>query len=210
MLNSALILIVLIVTATMASAQTVADAQRQATTKYPALAQEGSVIHSRFLALYNDAKQNNPKLLLDPNWPMILADRASQPNEIAEQLMRRADTALRANDFPGAADALNRIKADYASSPQSSTVITLRDTVRDKQHRHDGPFTPDEAQKIRSSMDAFNHTKASYPTDPPERQRALERVFGADILRDTSISLESFAKASAKLLSTMEEARQSR
>ncbi len=210
MLKSALLLIVLIVTATMASAQTVADAQRQATAKYPALAQEGSAIHTRFLALYNDAKQNNPKLLSDPNWPIILADRASQPGETAEQLIRRAETALRASDFPGAADALNRIKADYPTSLQFSTVITLFDTVRDKQHKHDGPFTPDEAKKIRSSMDAFDRTKASYPTDSPERQRALERVFSADILRDSSNSLESFAKASAKLLNSMAEARKGR
>lgn len=71
--------LLLLATATILSGQTVADSQRQALAKYPALAQEGSPLHAKFLALYNDAKQNNPKLLSDSNWPIILADRAAQP-----------------------------------------------------------------------------------------------------------------------------------
>jgi hypothetical protein len=196
--------LLLLATSTILSGQTVADSQRQALAKYPALAQEGSPLHGKFLALYNDAKQNNPKLLSDSNWPIILADRAAQPGETAAQLLRRADTALTASDFAGAAEALNRVKSDYSSSLEASIALTLRDTIRDKQHRHDGPFTPDEGKRIRALMDAWDRIKISYPKNPPEKQRALEKVFGADLLQDSSKTLESFAKASAKLTSALD------
>jgi hypothetical protein len=80
-----LLLIILSVMPCALSAQTVADAQLQATTKYPALAQQGSPLNAKFLALYNEAKQTNPTLLTDPNWPMILADRAAALPQPARQ-----------------------------------------------------------------------------------------------------------------------------
>jgi hypothetical protein len=58
-------------------AQTVAEAQKQALEKYPDLARDGSAIHAQFLKLYNDAKASDPKLLSNPDWPLILADRAN-------------------------------------------------------------------------------------------------------------------------------------
>lgn len=60
-----------------AMAQTVADSQKQALTKYPELAKEGSGLHTQFMALYRQAKESNQQLLDDPNWPMILAEKAS-------------------------------------------------------------------------------------------------------------------------------------
>ena len=79
-MKTLLLLITLFAMPTVISAQTVADSQRQATTKYPALVHQGSPLHTKFLALYNEAKQSNPALLKDPNWPMILADRAAGPD----------------------------------------------------------------------------------------------------------------------------------
>lgn len=60
-----------------ALAQTVADAQKQALAKYPELAREGSPLHAKFVELYRQAKESNPSLLTDPNWPLTLADKAS-------------------------------------------------------------------------------------------------------------------------------------
>jgi len=60
-----------------ATGQTVADAQNQAVTKYPDLAREGSALHTKFLELYRNAQQSDPTLLANPNWPLILADKAS-------------------------------------------------------------------------------------------------------------------------------------
>jgi hypothetical protein len=61
-----------------ALAQTVADAQKKALAKYPELAREGSPLHAKFVELYRQAKESNPILLADPNWPLTLADKASQ------------------------------------------------------------------------------------------------------------------------------------
>ena len=60
-----------------ARSQTVADAQKQALAKYPELGREGSPLHTQFKSLYTAAKQSDPTLLSNPNWPLILADRAS-------------------------------------------------------------------------------------------------------------------------------------
>lgn len=92
-MKTLLLLITLFVLPIVVSAQTVADSQRQATTKYPALAQQGSPLHTKFIALYNDAKQNNPALLSDPNWPMTLADRAAGPDGPPPQAVRAASPA---------------------------------------------------------------------------------------------------------------------
>lgn len=91
-MKTLLLLITLFAMPFVISAQTVADSQRQATTKYPALAQQGSPLNTKFLALYNDAKQTNPALLTNPNWPMILADRAAAA-AAAPQPARQAPTA---------------------------------------------------------------------------------------------------------------------
>ncbi len=60
-----------------ARSQTVADAQKQALAKYPDIGRVGSPLHTQFMSLYTAAKQSDPTLLSDPNWPLILADRAS-------------------------------------------------------------------------------------------------------------------------------------
>lgn len=60
-----------------ARSQTVADAQKQAIVKYPDLGREGSPINTEFRSLYTTAKESDPILLSNPNWPLVLADRAS-------------------------------------------------------------------------------------------------------------------------------------
>jgi hypothetical protein len=162
-MKSLALLITLSLLSTIASAQTVADPQRQATDKYPALAQEGSPLHTRFLALYNDTKQNNPMLLIDPTGPSFSRTALLSAALTAEQLLRQAETSLRSGEFASVADALNRIAADYATSPQSKTVHVLRDFVRPKAEKHDVLFTSSEAQKIRSSMDAFDSYQNRVP-----------------------------------------------
>jgi hypothetical protein len=72
-----LALLILLSLLAPAMAQTVADSQKQALTKYPELAKEGSGLHTQFMALYRQAKESNQQLLDDPNWPMILAEKAS-------------------------------------------------------------------------------------------------------------------------------------
>lgn len=64
------------------TAQDAADSQRQAIVKYPAIAKAGSPLNTRFVTLYNDAKEYNPALLSTPNWPIILADRAAGANVV--------------------------------------------------------------------------------------------------------------------------------
>lgn len=57
-------------------AQTVADAQRKAVEKCPDLAKESSPLHAKFLALHLEAKDKEPAFLKNPNWPLIVAERA--------------------------------------------------------------------------------------------------------------------------------------
>jgi hypothetical protein len=59
------------------TAQSVDDAQKQAIAKYPDLVRDGSPLHSKFLELYHQAQEFDPTLLSDPNWPLILSDKAS-------------------------------------------------------------------------------------------------------------------------------------
>ena len=59
-----------------ALAQTVAEAQRKAIKKYPTLALVQSPLHEKFLSLYRDAKEREPALLENPDWPLLLADKA--------------------------------------------------------------------------------------------------------------------------------------
>ncbi len=58
-------------------AQTATDVQQKAVEKYPDLGKAGSALHTKFIALYQDAKKNDPTLLQDPNWPAILAEKAA-------------------------------------------------------------------------------------------------------------------------------------
>lgn len=59
-----------------ATAETVADAQKEAVERYPDLGDEGSPIHAKFLELYQNAQKTEPSLFSNVDWPVIIADRA--------------------------------------------------------------------------------------------------------------------------------------
>ena len=82
-MKTLLLLITLSVLPIAISAQDVARSQREAAAKYPDISHVGSPLHTKFIALYKDAKEYNPALLSTPNWPMILADRAAGANVIS-------------------------------------------------------------------------------------------------------------------------------
>lgn len=56
---------------------TVEDAKKQAIAKYPDISRKGTPLNAKFVELYNEARTSNASLLNDPNWPVILADKAA-------------------------------------------------------------------------------------------------------------------------------------
>ena len=57
--------------------QAVVDPMKKALEKYPDLGKAGTTLHTKFIALYQEAKKNDPTSLQDPNWPAILAEKAA-------------------------------------------------------------------------------------------------------------------------------------
>jgi hypothetical protein len=84
-----LVLALSAVASTQAWSQTVAEAQKKALAKHPDLGREGSPFHTKFLSLYKEIKEKEPKLLSNPSWPIVLADRTE------EALWTEADLADR-------------------------------------------------------------------------------------------------------------------
>lgn len=120
------------------------------------------------------------------------ADALPQPNSTAAidsqgpaALMSQAESALRASQFSQSAELLNRIVSEYPASRQAKTVSELRGFLRDKQQTKSGPLTASEAQRLRSTKDAFDNIKRGYRTATPEKRQALETIFGADTLQNT-------------------------
>ncbi|MEI6806854.1 MAG: hypothetical protein WCK49_10190 [Myxococcaceae bacterium] len=74
-------------------AQDAAEWQRQAVVTYPDLAKEGSPIHTKFLSLYNELKQNDPQFFDNPKWPTLIADRAMAAIRAEIIAARRAASA---------------------------------------------------------------------------------------------------------------------
>jgi hypothetical protein len=62
---------------TTARYSTVAEAQKAAMKKYPALGVAGSDFNKRFLALHNKYRKERPELFRDSNWPVTIADEVS-------------------------------------------------------------------------------------------------------------------------------------
>jgi hypothetical protein len=84
-----LVLALSAVASTQAWSQTVAEAQKKALAKHPDLGREGSPFHTKFLSLYKEIKEKEPKFLSNPSWPIVLADRTE------EALWTEADLADR-------------------------------------------------------------------------------------------------------------------
>ena len=58
--------------------QNVADSQKRAVAAYPDLAKTGSPLHTKFLELYQQAKETNAAILATTDWPLALAKQASE------------------------------------------------------------------------------------------------------------------------------------
>ena len=94
-------LVALAIFAAACFGQTVTEAQKMAIEKYPDLGRPGRPLHTKFLALHQDAGKNDPRLLADPNWPLILADRAWDlvyplPEKSAKVKPSKVDVLLKA------------------------------------------------------------------------------------------------------------------
>jgi predicted membrane chloride channel (bestrophin family) len=63
-----------------------------------------------------------------------------------------------------------------------------------------------DARKLRALMDQQANIKRNYHTTTPERQRALETIFGADVLQDTNNSLDSLSLFMTRLSDSRDEA----
>jgi hypothetical protein len=67
-----------IFTAELEAADKSVDAQRRAIAQYPELGKQGSPLHKKFLELVDAERKSNPKFLLDPEWPLAIAKKASE------------------------------------------------------------------------------------------------------------------------------------
>jgi len=123
-------------------------------------------------------------------------------------LMRQAESALRRGQFAQSAELLNRIVSEYPASRQAQTVYDLRAFLRDKEQTQSGPLTASEAQRLRSLMDALANIKRGYHTTTPEKRRALETIFGAEMFQNTDNGLDSLSSSGAKLRDSIDNARQ--
>jgi hypothetical protein len=123
-------------------------------------------------------------------------------------LMSQAESALRSGQFGQGAELLNRIVTEYPTSRQAQTVYDLRAIIREKQQTQSGPLTADDARRLRSLMDAVANIKRDYYTATPEKRRALETIFGAEMFRSTDNSLDSVSSSGAKLRDSIDKARQ--
>jgi hypothetical protein len=76
---SAALLLAAITAMTPLTAQTVEAWQKAAMQKHPALAQAGSPLNQRFLALVAEKRKSDPAFFANANWPVRAADGAPQP-----------------------------------------------------------------------------------------------------------------------------------
>lgn len=98
--TGAAMLLALLAAALQLTAQTVEQWQRTAVQKHPALAQAGSPLNTRFLALVAEKRKSDPAYFAKPDWPLraaeevaagLRAEEAAANEKKAE--MQRAETA---------------------------------------------------------------------------------------------------------------------
>jgi hypothetical protein len=122
-------------------------------------------------------------------------------------LMSHAESALRRGQFAQSAELLNRIVSEHPASRQAQTVYDLRSFLRDKELTLSGPLTANDAQRLRSTMDALDNIRRGYRTAPPEKRWALEAIFGAEMFQNTDNGLGSLSSSAAKLRDATDRAR---
>jgi len=94
----AIFLLVLCAVATPLAAQTVETWQKAAVQKHPALAQAGSPLNVRFLAIVAEKRKSEPAYFTRPDWPMRTADAADaalRAEELAVSEKAKAEEAAR-------------------------------------------------------------------------------------------------------------------
>lgn len=53
-----------------------AEAQEKAKQLYPGIKVPNSLLNRKFVALYNEAQRDNPSLLTQSDWPLVIAEQA--------------------------------------------------------------------------------------------------------------------------------------
>ncbi len=82
------------------SAQTVEQWQKAAVQKHPALAQAGSPLNQRFLAIVAEKRKSDPGYFAKPDWPVRAAEAAAEALQAKEQAAKNAETARTAEMTP--------------------------------------------------------------------------------------------------------------
>lgn len=91
-------MLLLLAVATPLCAQTVETWQKAAVQKHPALAQAGSPLNERFLAIVAEKRKSEPAYFSRPDWPMRAADAAEaalRAEELAVTEKAKAEEAAR-------------------------------------------------------------------------------------------------------------------
>ena len=139
----ALLLALLTATASLFAAQTVEGWQQAAVQKYPALAQSGSPLNQRLLALIAEKRKTEPAFFAKPDWPLRAANAAAtalQAEETATSEKAKADEAARLAKMTPEEQEWDRDKARWvferlvfgdkeeaiASKLNRSKLVTLR------------------------------------------------------------------------------------
>jgi len=141
------------------------------------------------------------------NPPLQPSSTAAIDSQGPADLMSHAESALRRGQFAQSAELLNRIVSEHPASQQAQTVYDLRSFLRDKELTQSGPLTASEAQRLRSTMDALDNIRRGYRTATPEKRRALEAIFGAEMFQNTDNGLGSLSSSAAKLRDARDRAR---
>ena len=76
-MNLAPVIAILLLVAAPLFAQDAAAWQKRTIARYPDLAKEGSPIHTKFMAIYNELKEKQPTFFNNPAWPALIGDRAA-------------------------------------------------------------------------------------------------------------------------------------
>ena len=85
--------------------------------------------------------------------------------------------------------------------------MTFAQSFAKKSKRRAGPLTANEAQRLRSMMDALANIKKDYRTATPEKRHDLEGcIRSKKTSRDTDNGLDSLSSSSAKLRDSMDKA----
>ncbi len=110
-------------------------------------------------------------------------------NATPAQLMRAAESAMRAGQFQQGANVLNRIRAEHPNSSEADVVGRLCAILREGEQQSN-PFTVDEAQRTRKLMVSTDTMLKGYPTAPRDKQESLRVILGGAELLGRAVPVE--------------------